>query len=106
MTGADDLVAALLIMFGDGFPQDAHDQVGTAGLAALPSGLARPISAALPQARAADKLVFDAARSKTVEEIGFAREAARIAELGYTRLLEIARPGLTEDALAVEPRTI
>src|SRR5947209_11075592 len=102
VTGADDLVAALLTMFGDGLPQDAHDQVGTAGLAALPSGMARPISAALPQVRAADRLLFDAARTKTVEEIGFAREAARIAELGYTRLLEIARPGMTEDALAVE----
>jgi Xaa-Pro dipeptidase len=102
VTGADDLVAALLTMFCDGFPQDAHDEVGTAGLAALPSGMARPIGAALPRARSADKLVFDAARTKTVEEIGFAREAARIAELGYTRLLEIARPGITEDALAVE----
>ena len=102
MTGADDLVAALHIMFGDGFPPDAHDQVGTAGLALLPSGMARPIGAALPRARAADKLVFDAARTKTDEEIGNAREAARIAELGYTRLLEIARPGMTEDELAVE----
>src|SRR3978361_2189946 len=79
VTGADDLVAALLTMFCDGFPQDAHDQVGTAGLAALPSGMARPIGAALPRARSADKLVFDAARTKTVEEIGFPRAAARIA---------------------------
>jgi len=104
VTGADDLVAALLTVFGDEFPQDAHDQVGTAGLSILPSGMAGPISAALPQARAADKLVFDAARTKTVEEIGFAREAARIAELGYARLLQIARPGMTEDELAVELR--
>jgi Xaa-Pro aminopeptidase len=104
VTGADDLVAALHIMFGDGFPPDAHDQVGTAGLAALPSGMAHPISAALPRARPADKLVFDAARTKTIEEIGFAREAARIAELGYTQLLQIARPGMTEDTLAVELR--
>jgi Xaa-Pro aminopeptidase len=66
--------------------------------------MARPISAALPRARSADKLVFDAARSKTVEEIEFAREAARIAELGYTRLLQIARIGMTEDELAVELR--
>jgi Xaa-Pro dipeptidase len=102
VTGTDDLVAALLTMFGGEFPQDAHDQVGTAGLSLLPSGMARPIGAALPRARSADKLVFDAARTKTVEEIGFAREAARIAELGYTRLLQIARPGMTEDELAVE----
>jgi Xaa-Pro dipeptidase len=102
VTGADDLVAALLTMFGEDFPQEAHDQVGIAGLSFLLSGMARPISAALPLARAADKLVFDAARIKTTEEIGFAREAARIAELGYTRLLQIARPSMTEDALAVE----
>jgi Xaa-Pro aminopeptidase len=101
VVGTDDLIAALPIFFGDGFPPDAHDQVGIAGLPFLPSGMARPISAALPGARAADKLVFDAARTKTTEEIGFAREAARIAELGYTRLLQIAAPGVTEDELAL-----
>ena len=31
-----------------------------------------------------------------------AREATRIAELGYARLIEIARPGMSEDELAVE----
>ena len=31
-----------------------------------------------------------------------AREATRIAELGYRHLLEIARPGMSEDELAVE----
>jgi Xaa-Pro aminopeptidase/Xaa-Pro dipeptidase len=94
-------VAALPTLFGGEFPRDAHDQVGIAGLPFLPSGMARPISAALPGARGADKLVFDAARTKTAEEIGFAREAARIAELGYTRLLQIAVPGMTEDELAL-----
>jgi Xaa-Pro dipeptidase len=99
--GTDDLLDALIGLFGADFPRDTIDEIGIAGLAALPSGMARPISAALPGARAADKLVFDAARTKTVEEIGFAREAARIAELGYTRLLQIAAPGMTEDELAV-----
>jgi Xaa-Pro dipeptidase len=102
VVGADDLVAALLVFFGDDFPRDTVNEVGTAGLPFLPSGMAGPISAALRGARAADKLVFDAARTKTAEEIAFAREAARIAELGYTRLLQIASPGMTEDALAVE----
>src|SRR5580704_8174398 len=104
VVGTDDLVAALPTLFRGEFPQDAHNQVGIAGLPFLPSGMARPISAALPGARAADKLVFDAARTKTAEEIGFAREAARIAELGYTRLLQIAAPGMTEDELALELR--
>ncbi len=71
VVGTDDLTAALHIFFGDGFPPEAHDQVGIAGLPFLPSGMARPISAALPRARAADKLMFDAARTKTTEEIGF-----------------------------------
>jgi Xaa-Pro dipeptidase len=102
VVGADDLVASLRVFFGDDFPRDTINEVGIAGLALLPSGMAGPISAALRGARAADKLIFDAARTKTVEEIAFAREAARIAELGYTRLLQIAAPGMTEDALALE----
>ncbi len=56
----------------------------------------------LPDARAADGIVFDAAAAKTVEEIANAREATRIAELGYARLIDIARPGMSEDALALE----
>jgi Xaa-Pro dipeptidase len=102
VVGTDDLVAALLTLFGGEFPRDTIDQIGIAGLSFLPSGMASPIMAALLGARAADRLVFDAARTKTAEEIGFARQAARIAELGYTRLLQIAAPGMTEDALALE----
>jgi Xaa-Pro aminopeptidase len=102
VVGTDDLVAALLTFFGDDFPRDTISEIGIAGLSFLPSGMAAPITAALLGARAADKLVFDAARTKTAEEIGFAREAARIAELGYTRLLQIAAPEMTEDTLALE----
>jgi Xaa-Pro dipeptidase len=102
VVGADDLVAALRVFFGDDFRRDTINEIGIAGLSFLPSGMASPISAALQGARGADKLVFDAARTKTVEEIAFAREAARIAERGYTRLLQIAAPGMTEDALALE----
>jgi Xaa-Pro aminopeptidase len=102
VVAADDLVAALRVFFGDDFPRDTISEIGIAGLSLLPSGIASPISAALAGARAADKLIFDAARTKTVEEIAFAREAARIAELGYARLLQIAAPGMTEDALAVD----
>ena len=53
---------------------------------------------------AADDIVFDAAAAKTDDEIANAREATRIAELGYARMLEIARPGMSEDELAVELR--
>jgi Xaa-Pro dipeptidase len=96
--GAEDLVEALLGLIG----RDSTQQIGIAGLPFLPSGMARPIKAALPNARAADVIVFDAARTKTVDEIALAREAARIAELGYTRLLQIAGVGMTEDALALD----
>ena len=66
----------------------------------LPSSIAERVTAALPSAQSADKLVFDAARTKTDDEIANAREATRIAELGYRHLIEIARPGMSEDALA------
>ena len=45
-----------------------------------------------------------APRAKTEEEIAYAREATRIAELGYDHLLQIVKPGMSEDELAVEVR--
>src|SRR6185295_6298417 len=98
--GASDIVDELLSALATAVPSDKT--IGIAGLRHLPSDIASRISASLPQARAADKLLFDAARTKTVEEIASAREAARIAELGYQRLLDIARPGMSEDELAVD----
>src|SRR5262245_15163121 len=76
--------------------------VATAGLRFLPYGIASRLTAALPAARSADKLLFDAARTKTSLEIANARAATRIAERGYERLFEIVRPHMTEDDLAVE----
>jgi Xaa-Pro dipeptidase len=97
---ADDMVDALAAVLRDGGARNA--KVGVAGLAFAPWQLASWIMQALPQASTADALVFDAAQAKTADEIANAREATRIAELGYARLLEIARPGMTEDELAVE----
>src|SRR5215471_3861491 len=99
VVGTDDLVAALNSSLGSDVRAGAA--IGTAGLSALPCGLASPISAALAGARAAERVVFDAARAKTIEEIALASEAARIAELGYAHLLDIARPGMSEDELAL-----
>jgi Xaa-Pro aminopeptidase len=82
----------------------ARGTVGIAGLAALPWALAGQLADAFPEARSADGVVFDRAEVKTDEEIAHAREATRIAERGYERLLEIARPGMSEDELAVEIR--
>jgi Xaa-Pro aminopeptidase len=98
--GADDVVEALLRQIG----HDLHSAqaIGIAGLPFLPSRMASRVTQALPRARPADAIVFDAARTKTADEIANAREAARIAELGYTRLLQIAAPGMTEDHLALE----
>lgn len=77
---------------------------GSVGLAALPFGIAHRVVKLLPGAVAADEVVFQAAQSKIDREIVNAREAVRIAELGYRHLLEIARPGVSEDELAVELR--
>jgi Xaa-Pro dipeptidase len=98
--GADDVVDALLTRIG----HDLHSAqaIGIAGLPFLPSRMASRVTEALPRARPADAIVFDAARTKTADEIANAREAARIAELGYTRLLQIAARGMTEDKLALE----
>jgi Xaa-Pro dipeptidase len=78
--------------------------VGTAGIDFAAAAIAAPLLDLLPGAIAADDIVFDAAASKTDDEIAWAREATRIAELNYQHLLEIARPGMSEDELAVELR--
>jgi Xaa-Pro dipeptidase len=93
----DDLVGELATVLGR-----VRANVGVAGLAFSPWDIASHLTDLLPQAKPADDLVFDAAASKTLDEIANAREATRIAELGYARLLELARPGMSEDELAVE----
>ena len=98
MVGADDIADALAATLSNG----ARKNAGLAGMRFLPSFIAERVTAALPAAPSADKLVFDAARTKTDAEIANAREATRIAELGYRHLLDIAKPGMSEDELAVE----
>jgi Xaa-Pro dipeptidase len=101
VVGADDLIAGLTKAVGSDFARVA---AGTAGLAAMPCGIARRFADLAPQSRAADAIVFEPARRKTDRELAHAREATRIAELGYKHLLDIARPGMTEDELAAELR--
>src|ERR1700719_1272157 len=55
---------------------------------------------ALP--KAADELARDLARVRTPEELAAAERATWIAERGYERLLEYARPGIREFELAAE----
>jgi Xaa-Pro dipeptidase len=95
--GADDVVDALTAALGNG-----SGTVGIAGVAFTRWEIASRLRQALPQASDADAVVFDAAATKTDDEIANAREATRIAELGYARMLDIARPGMSEDELAVE----
>lgn len=95
---ADDVVDGLTELL------DGPGVTGSVGLAAAPFGIAQRLVQLVPDMKPADDLVFGAAARKTDTEIAHAREATRIAELGYQHLLEIARPGITEDELAVELR--
>jgi len=99
IAAADDVIEGIVAALGD-----AKGAIGVVGLAFAAWGVANRLTRALPQAASADDIVFDAAAAKTDDEIANAREATRIAELGYQRLLELARPGISEDELAVELR--
>ena len=103
--GTDNVAAGLAQVLDASASGMARSRtVGLAGLSALPSALAQPLFALLRGARNADDLLFDCAAAKTEEEIQNAREATRIAELGYEHLLQIVKPGMSEDELAVEVR--
>jgi len=97
IVGADDVIEALSSALGS-----AAGSVGIAGIPFAPWRLTQRLDALLPGAKPADAVVYDAARTKTDDEIANAREATRIAEAGFERLLEIAKPGVSEDELAVE----
>jgi Xaa-Pro dipeptidase len=101
IVAADDVIAGLKKALGSSVERTA---IGVAGLAAMPSGIARRFAALAPRSQTADAVVFAPARRKTDRELAHAREATRIAELGYKHLLDIARPGMTEDELAAELR--
>lgn len=77
---------------------------GLAGHRFMPWHVSKRLLEALPDATDANAVLDRATWRKTDEEIAHAREATRIAELGYSRLLELARPGISEDELAVELR--
>jgi hypothetical protein len=93
---ADDVVDALATELGI---SAQRGRVGIAGLAFTAWDIASRLTDLLPQASPGDDIVFDAAAAKTADEIANAREATRIAELGYARMLKIARPGISEDEL-------
>jgi Xaa-Pro dipeptidase len=99
--GADDLAAALRSAAGKhGLNAERTLSVG---LSLLGQALAARIATALGGSpRAADDLARDLARVRSAEELEAAERANWIAERGYERLLEYARPGLREFELAAE----
>ena len=99
--GADNVLTALQAYLGR--HHVSSSRVGTAGLAGMPWRIGEQVNTMLHgEARPVDRLVFGGARRKTSEQLTKARMAARIAEKGYERLCQIARPGMREDELAVE----
>jgi Xaa-Pro dipeptidase len=101
VVAADDLLAGLATIVS---PPARGAGIGIAGLAAAPYGIARRLTDLVERSRSADAIIFDAAQRKTDTELAHAREATRIAELGFQHLLDLARPGISEDELAVELR--
>jgi Xaa-Pro aminopeptidase len=100
IVAADDVVDGIGAVLGAG----GRRAIGVAGLGVMPYGIGRRVTDLIGPSSSADDIVFEAARRKTDTELAHAREATRIAELGLARLLDIARPGVTEDALAMELR--
>ena len=99
--GADDITAALQAYLQG--RKVAAERVGSAGLAGMPWPVGESVKEILGGEPAAiDRIVFGSARRKTAQQIAKARTAVKIAEQGYQRLLEITRPGMREDELAVE----
>jgi Xaa-Pro aminopeptidase len=75
----------------------------TIGVSLLGQALVeRMVSALGTLPEAADELARDLARIRSAEELAAAERATWIAERGYERLLEVARPGLREFELAAE----
>ena len=97
--GADDIVDTL----AQHIPSGSGLKIGTAGLAGMPWRVEERLEAVIGgKPRSVDELVFGAARRKSEDQISKARRATQIAQQGYERLLQIMRPGMREDELAVE----
>lgn len=99
--GTDDLAAAL----NSAVKSHRLDLSRTVsvGLSLLGTALFDRIAAALGTVpKPADELARDLARVRTPEELQAMERATWIAERGYERLLEYARPGIREFELAAE----
>ncbi len=77
-------------------------RIATAGCGSVAPRLAASIAAVADGARPFDDSLYAASGRKTDAEIANARTAAWIAERGFARMIEFARPGLPECDLAIE----
>jgi len=99
--GSDDLAASLQKV------ADKHrldlTRTLSVGLTLLGQGLFDRIASSLGTLpKAADELTRDLACVRNADELAAAQRATAIAERGYERLLECARPGMREFELAAE----
>jgi Xaa-Pro dipeptidase len=102
VTPDNDLIAAIEGVIN--WRRAGEAKIGLAGIMPAAFDLGVDLLARLPNSIGADAVVYQAAAVKTDVEIANAREATRIAELAYRHLLDIARPGMSEDELAVALR--
>jgi Xaa-Pro aminopeptidase len=97
----DDLATALAAALAD-HGVDPRKTV-TVALSTLGLGLVERIEAVLGgKVRANDQYARELARIRSPEELAASRKATSIAERGYQRFLEFARPGVREYELAAE----
>lgn len=94
----DDLAAALAAELNMPTPR-----IATVGINRLPHRLAEKLIALTGgNTRNFDDILYGIDRRKTNTETEGAREATKIAESAFDRLLALARPGMSECALAVQ----
>jgi Xaa-Pro dipeptidase len=99
--GTDDLAATLKDVAAK-YRLDVARSISV-GLSLLGQALTARIGVGLGTLpKPADELARDLARIRTAEELKAAERATWIAERGYERVLEFARPGLREYELAAE----
>ena len=95
-----DVFAVLAADLADGVPAG---RIGVVGMNNLPAGLAARLTGVIGEGvKDFDTTFYAGTGPKTKVQVARAREATRIAELGYERLLEVARPGVPECEVAVQ----
>ena len=97
VVAADDLVEGLVSALAA-----RGRSLGIVGLPATPWALSGRLMEVLPQAASVDDWVYALGAIKTEDEIRDGREATRIAEVTYQHMIDIVRPGISEDELALE----